>query len=792
MNFQNKKTMPRYSLVTLILTLAGVCAVAKSVYTMTVDREHCLDMKKLLVKEGRSLPAKRGNILSADGQILASSLPEYQIFIDYMSCESDSAMRAKDQHRRDSLLRKFADTVSLCMHELFPDIIPEKFKEHLLKGREKESRYWPVYVKEVTTLPLKRKQNRQITYIEYSKVKQLPFFSLKSSINYVKIDMRKRPFGSLAQRTVGYFKDTARYGLELSFDSILAGKPGKFHYQKVMNHKMPVVDVPAEDGCDIQTTLDVNMQQICEKALGDKLKEINAESGVCILMETATGDIKAMSSLSRRTDGSYHEDAALAVTDLYEPGSVFKPQSFLVAFDDGKIKMTDYVDVDGGIYNFGGSKMKDHNWRSGGYGRLTVPQIIGNSSNVGVSVLIDRHYSDNPRSFVDGLYRIGSAENLQIPIPGYQPPRIRRPGEGAYWSRTTLPWMSIGYETQITPINTLNFYNGIANNGRMVRPRLVKAVLRDGKVVKEYPVVVLREHMASAEAVQNVRECLEYVVTRGVGKAAGSKKFTVAGKTGTAQIWSGKGRTSLYFITFAGYFPADKPQYSCIVCIRKPAPASGGGMCGPVFRRVAESVMARNHMDDYSSARDTLHAAAPTLCSGDISATSRLFSQMGLRSGNAVEEGEGNVWGAADCEQGSVSFSRVEDASDRMPDVVGYGLRDAVCRLEEKGLKVKAHGVGKVISQDIKPGTDLKSFTTVTLTLGYEKGKASKTATAAKPKAEPATAAPQTEKKPGHAAGSDTVRKNNASAAHHKQPAAKKKQSSATAAVSQKNKKKKS
>lgn len=740
-NSQKSSTMHRYFIVVFVLSLAGVSALGKAIYTMTVERDRWMEMKGMLVKEDRPLPAKRGNILSADGQMLASSLPEYKVYVDFMSSERDSVRRARDQYRRDTLLDYYIDSACYYMHQIFPDINPEKLKKHLREGQKRKSRYWPVYVKEVTSLPLKRNENKQISYIEYSKMKEIPFFSLKSSINYVKIDMRRRPFGDLAQRTVGLFKDSARYGLELTFDSILAGKPGKFHYQKVLNHKMEVVDVPAEDGCDIQTTIDVNMQQICEQALGDKLKEINAVSGVCILMEVATGDIKAMTSLSRHADQTYHEDRALAVTDLYEPGSVFKPQSFLVAFDDGMIKMTDQVNVGNGIYKFGSRQMKDHNWRSGGYGTLTVPQIIGNSSNVGVSVLIDEHYADNPTKFVSGLHRIGSAEDLQIPIEGYEPPRIRFPGQGAYWSRTSLPWMSIGYETQITPINTINFYNGIANNGKLLRPRLVKAILKDGKVVKNFPVTVLREHMASDEAVQNIRYCLEYVVSKGVGKPAGSKMFSVAGKTGTAQVWTGKGKTNEYFVTFAGYFPADKPQYTCIVCIRKPAPASGGGQCGPVFRRVAESVMARTHMNEYAAASDTVNGFAPMEMPGEMVTTARLFDHLGIATGQSIADGNGCVWGTADCADNRAEFVVNKDVQDVVPDVKGYGLRDAVSRLEACGLRVKATGVGRVLSQSIAPGTGLQQNQTITLTLGYEKHKRKANHPAPKPAAaQPATA----------------------------------------------------
>lgn len=719
MNFQSEKTSKRYGCIVFLMILVALAALSKAIYTMTFDRERWIRMSELLVRQDRPLPAKRGNILAADGQILAASLPEYQIYVDFMSYERDEDQRAKDQKRRDALLNDTClDAACAGMHRIFPDIDPARLKAHLKEGRRLKSHYWPVYTSDVTRLPLRPGRNRLITYVEYSAVRQLPLFRVNSSVNFVKTDMRKRPFGDMACRTIGDFKDTARYGLELTFDSLLAGRPGRFHYQKVLNRKVPVVDEPAIDGCDVVTTLDVSMQQIVEQALGEKLKEINAVSGVCILMEVATGDVKAMSSLSRHEDGTYHEDRALAVTDLYEPGSVFKPQSFLVAFDDGMIKMTDAVNVGGGIYNFGERKMKDHNWRSGGYGVLTVPEIIGKSSNVGVSVLINEHYHDNPGKFVDGLYRIGSAEDLHFPLPGYMRPRIRRPGQGAYWSATTLPWMSIGYETQVTPINTLNFYNGIANNGRLLCPRLVKEVVRDGEVVKEYPVKVLREHMARPEAVKHIQECLEYVTTRGVGKAANSRYFPVAGKTGTAQIWGGSGRTSEYFITFAGYFPADKPRYSCIVCIRKPAPASGGGMCGPVFKRVAEAIMARNSMENYTAARDTTGQRSNFVCPGDLRATARLIASLGLPEPGRMSESNRPMWGTLQLQSGRVTMVPAQAVSECVPDVIGYGLRDAICRLEELGLRVKATGVGRVKAQSLPYGHTIRRGETITLTLG--------------------------------------------------------------------------
>ncbi len=762
MNFLSKKIMPRYFVITLLLSLAAVCVVGKAFYLMTAERERWIGVSQINVKQGRTLPAKRGNILAADGQGLAASLPEFYINLDYISMENDTAWsrdnrylkdttlakslhlvchevrqafpktdtvrlrerlladwRVKDQYRRDTVLFYYLDEICQGMHRIFPDIDPAALRKHLIAGRRERSRYWKVYVDDVTSLKLRKNENRRISYVDYSEVSKLPLFNLKSSANFEKVEMRRRPFGELAARTIGDFKDTARYGIEMTFDSVLAGTPGKYHFQKVMNRKVVQIDTPAVDGCDVMTTLDITIQEICEKALSDKLEELGAISGVCIVMEVATGDIKAMTGLSRHADGTYHEDTALPVTDIYEPGSVFKPMSFLVAFDDGKITMEDEVDVGGGVYNFGNRKMRDHNWRSGGYGVLTVPQIIQKSSNVGVSYLINKHYHDNPTAFVKGLERIGVKEDLKIPLPGYQKPRIRRPGEGAYWSSTTLPWMSIGYETQLAPINTLNFYNGIANNGRLLRPRLVKAILKDGQVVKEFPVTVLRKQMARPEAVSNIRTCLEEVVSIGLGKAGGSRYFPVAAKTGTAQIWTGAGRTSEYFISYAGYFPADKPLYSCIVCIRKTAPASGGGMCGPVFKRVAESIMARNHVTDYSQARDTTLYKKKVSLSGDIAATARLFKNLGVGCQTTASLGKAaTVWGKSSGNGTNFTLQATDEVVGHMPDVTGYGLRDALYRLESIGLRVVTEGVGTVSEQSIPPGQKVGPGQTVRLVLG--------------------------------------------------------------------------
>ena len=748
MKFQASKVMQRYGSVAFVFVVIAVLILGKAVYTMTAKKEYWKAVGERFVRENIPVQPTRGNILAAGGEVLASSLPEYKMYMDFMSWEKDDKRRDKDQRRRDSmLLHPMIDSICLGMHSIFPDIDPVAFAAHLREGRQKKQHHWELY-------------SRRITYIQYRQVKSLPWFRMsqgRSGFHVEEFKTRKNPYGRLAIRTVGDLykgKDSARTGLELSFDSVLRGTPGSAHRQKVLNRFLTIVDQPAENGCDVVTTLDVSMQDLCEKALNDKLVEIGANSGVCILMEVATGDIKAMTSLTRVSDGTYQEINADAVKNLYEPGSVFKPMSFLVGMDDGYIHMTDQVDVGCGVKEMYGRKMRDANWRSGGSGVVTVPQILQKSLNVGVSTLIDRYYHDDPRRFVEGIYRIGVAEDLKIPIPGYAKPRIRMPKPDlSNWSKTALPWMSIGYETQIPPITTVNFYNGIANNGKLLRPRLVKAIKRGDEVIKEYPVVVLREHMAKAEAVKNIQDCLESVVSLGLGKKAGSPYFHVSGKTGTAQVWTKSGFASQYLVSFAGYFPSEKPLYSCIVCIQKGAPASGGGMCAPVFKRVAESVMAQHRIDDYSHARDSLHTLKPLVNAGNLNAAQTVLNELGIEHESSLNfDNENIVWGLCNTTDRGLQLGEVKlPATNVVPDVRGYGLRDALFRLEKMGLKVRVHGVGQVSRQSLEPGHVFKRGEQIELLLGDPEAAPPASALADSLAANPTSTAPAPEE-PDHEA----------------------------------------
>mgnify|MGYP000253860667 FL=1 len=704
--YNTRRVLARYKFIGFLFGFFGLVILFKAAYLMTVDRDYWLAVNAKFESEYKPLPATRGNILSADGQLLATSLPEYRIFLDPMSWERDPVKREKDQKRRDSILTHCMDSIVNGMHQIIPDLDPQALRRRIIEGRRKKKHNIALY------------SQKRVTHLQLLELKKLPLFRLSvgmGGFRYEEFRRRKNPYGNLAARTVGKLRsdnDSALSGLELAFDTELSGRPGVCHREKVSNRYIDVVDTTAEDGCDVVTTLDVSMQDLTEKVLGDQLRHLNARAGMCILMEVATGDVKAISSLSRLSDGSYAEIEPRAVTNMMEPGSVFKPMSFMVAMDDGKITMNSTYDTGSGVKDIYGRKMRDADWRKGGNGVMTVPEIIKRSSNVGVSGLIDRAYGRDPDKFVEGLQRIGIMEDLHIPIPGYRVPRIRyKRDNAAKWYGTTLSWMSIGYETQVPPISTLTFYNGVANGGKLVQPRFVTEIRRNDEVIKEFPVVVLREKMCKDQTLRDIQTCLEGVIGKnsGTGKAAYSKYFRMAGKTGTAQIWSKHGFAANYLVSFAGYFPADRPKYSMIVCIEKTAPAYGGAHCGPVFKKIAETVMARDLNPDYRTARDSteqLHSL-PFMAAGNLNALNNVLTGIGMGHQGLPVTASGIVWGYNAGEDKRIILSQ-EAASQGMPSLIGYGLRDAVYRLERMGLRVKATGVGHVVRQSIAPGTKVQ------------------------------------------------------------------------------------
>lgn len=702
----NKKSiMTRYSLITLVMALTGVIIIIKAGITMFAERDYWQAVADRFKKENVIVKPNRGNIISSDGKLMASSLPEYQIYMDFQA----------GGEKKDTMMINHMDEICEGLHKIFPDKSAKEFKQHLLKGRKKKSRNYLIYPK-------------RVSYIQYKEAKRLPVFNLtkyKGGFHELAFNQRKQPFGSLATRTLGRVfaaKDSAVNGLELSFDSILKGRNGITHRQKVMNKYLNITDVPPVDGCDIITTIDVGMQDIAEKALVDKLKEIDANVGVALLMEVSTGEVKAIVNMTKCSDGVYREIKNNAISDMMEPGSVFKTAALMVGLEDGVISPDDGVDTGNGVMMMHGRPMKDHNWRRGGYQYLTLPQILMYSSNIGVSYLIDKHYFDNPDKFVDGIYRIGINQPLHLQIPGEGTPNIRRPKDGR-WSKTALAWMSIGYETQIPPMNVLTFYNAIANNGVMVRPKFVKAIVRNGEIQKEYPTEIMNPAICSPKTLKIIQDMLEMVVSKGLGKSAGSKQFHVSGKTGTAQVSQGaKGYKSgqvNYLLSFAGYFPSEIPQYSCMVAIQKSGTPASSGWSAQVFSKIAERVYAKNLTDNLANAIDSNSVVIPNVKAGDINKSKYILDALKIQNQPqfTLAKSDKPIWGSAQVSPNSVILSHRDILRDFVPSVIGMGVKDAVYLLESKGLRVNLSGVGKVHSQSISQGTLVRKGQTIGLIL---------------------------------------------------------------------------
>ena len=703
----------RYITIVVLMASLATCIIFRAGVIIVKEKKYWEAVGKRYIKENQTIYPNRGNIISADGKLMASSLPEYRLYVDFGHAKNT---KEKDVYKKDTLLMNNLAALCKGLHELFPDKSEMEFRKTIMKGRKAKSRHFLIYPK-------------KISYLDYQEVKRLPVFNQSPNLSGLHVEAfnrRKKPFGSLAMRTLGdMFPDMtkgAKNGLELTYDSILKGHTGIVHRQKVMNKYLSIIDKPAIDGNDIITTIDVGMQDIAEKALVDQLKNLEALSGTAVVMEVATGDVKANVNMTRGNDGNYYEMNSNAISDMLEPGSTFKTASIMVALEDGKITPDTEVDTGNGIMNMYGSKMRDHNWHRGGYGKIDVTRILEVSSNVGVSYLIDKHYKDNPQKFVDGLKRMSIDQPLHLQIPGEGKPNIKGPKE-RYFAKTTLPWMSIGYETQVPPINILTFYNAIANNGVMVRPKFVKAAVKDGEVVKEYPTEVINPKICSDHTLTQIREILRKVVAEGLAKPAGSKQFAVAGKTGTAQISQGAagykaGRVN-YLVSFCGYFPAEAPKYSCIVSIQKPGlPASGGLMAGSVFGKIAERVYAKDLRFDIRSAIDSTTNVIPPVKAGEMNEALLVLNDLKVPvqkqfAGQKKKE----QWGHTQAAPSAVILQDQEPASGTVPSVVGMGAKDAVYLLESKGLKVRLNGVGRVRNQSIASGSRIVKGQTIALTL---------------------------------------------------------------------------
>ena len=696
----------------LLLGLIAVGILLRTFDTAFVEKEKWEKVAESQKRPNRLILPGRGNIYSSDGKLMATSVPRYYTYIDF---RADGF--SVDTFRNSKV--NGVDSLSVYLSRKFKNRTPAGYKAHLLRGLNSKSRQYPVY-------------EGRASYIDLKEMKKFPFLRLsryKSGFYTKEMVQRQKPFGTLASRTIGdiYGEIEAggvtkgKNGLELQYDSLLRGEPGVSSVRRVGGGWTNVVEIEPVDGMDIRTTIDINIQDITEKSLVDMLKKIDAESGTAVVMEVATGEVKAITNMGRIREGAYAETKNHAVADEIEPGSTYKVASMMVALEDGICQPSDTVDVGKGIYMYKGARMTDHNMNKGGYGRISAEQAIWYSSNIGVAKIILKGYEKNPTKYVEGLYKLGLTIPLNLEIPGAGRAKIRMPNDTTlYWSKTTLPWMSFGYETQIPPIYTLTFFNAIANGGKMVRPMFTKEIMHNGKTVQSFSTEVLKSSICSDKTLEIIKDMLLGVVEKGTGKAVHSDIIRIAGKTGTAQIASGGVyRTSGHQVAFCGYFPADEPKYSCIVVIRRPRIGypSGGTMSGGVVKAIAEKVYA-SHMsfDVRDMERDSLAVILPAAKNGNLEALENVLDKLDV---NVNTDSLETKWVVAKREEGEEEL-HLRDLTIReglVPNVIGMGAKDAVFLLESAGLRVVLDGMGRVSAQSMGAGTRIAKGQSIRLTL---------------------------------------------------------------------------
>lgn len=724
----NEGIMGRYGLIVSILLLfAGliVFSAGKIIFSAEGKKWREVGEKETVIKDRVILP-NRGNIYTYDGKLLAAAEPLYGVYMDFWA----------NGIEKDTLF-KYVGDLSKALANKFPNRSAGQYRNVILSGwklREAEERRIKDYKARGVNkkVPLRSRYvriiNEDISYVDLKEIRTFPFFNQRSNKSGLVIqekNARKKPFGNLATRTIGsVYGDLEKggaSGLELKYDSLLRGVPGVKNRQKIQGKWMDVVEIPAQDGYDLITTLDADIQEITEKALREKLMETEAESGTTIVMEVKTGEIKAISNLDRTANGAYYEGNPNAFSYMNEPGSTFKTVTVMAALDDGVVTPTDSFYVGNGLFQYKGKWVRDHYWRQGrDRGYLTVAEGIEISSNVVISKIALKGYENTPEKYVDAIDRIGLRKPLKwdVPLNGIEGTSvIRYPDDkNNYWFKTTLPWMSFGYETQIPPIYMLMFYNGIANGGKMIKPFIAKSLVKNGKVIEQFEAEVVNSKMCKDITLMQIKEMLCGVIENGTGKVVKSDYFPIAGKTGTAQIASGGGYSG-YYVSFCGYFPADNPRYTCFVGIRRPKGIpSGGGQAGMVFKNIAEQIYTRNtRLSPENCKVDSTLSKMPPIKNGNKAKSEKIIRSLELKVMEKCDLDGGwvQIYNDSLCYQ----LKELTINEKLVPNVLGMGARDAVYLLEKAGMQVNLTGAGKVISQSFRPGSKVVRGTTISLVL---------------------------------------------------------------------------
>ncbi len=669
----------------LALVIAGVL-VFRMVQVQVIDGPKWLALAQEVSVQYRSVPAVRGNIYSDNGSLMATSLPHYIIAID----PTVASTALYDQH---------IDSLCWLLSQHFGDQGAQAYKRKIYQARRQGKRY----------LRLNRKK---IDHLEKKEVEQWPLFRsgrYRGGVVFERVNTRYKPFAYLGARTVGFVNERGQgAGLEYSFNRYLAGKDGKGLFQKMSGrHWKPVYDgteVRPEEGLDIETTIDINMQDVAQSSLLAALEEHDATYGCAVVMEVATGEIKAMSNLTKRKNGRYAEIYNYAVGGLTEPGSTFKLASVMALLEEAQLGLNDSITTGTGAHRFYDQVMRDY--KTGGFGTITLQDAFARSSNIAISKLTEQHFGLDPDRYLAHLANMGLTEPLDFQLTGEGEPDIPTP-EDTRWSGVTLPWMSIGYGLKLTPLQTLTFYNAVANGGMMVQPLLVKRIKEAGHTVKTFESEVLKEQICSEATLQKVRTLLERVVEEGTASSIREGYYHIAGKTGTAQKVVDGAYTKKYYTSFAGYFPADAPKYSCIIVIDHPkgVPQYGSDVAAPVFKEIADKIYATDLDLQVPLPKQFAQQerVLPVIQAGLRSDLQLICQELGIEQHTRAD----TEWTRAEHGGHRVIWTDNQAERGTMPDVSGMMLRDALYLLENQGLQVVYSGSGRVVEQSQEAGSKI-------------------------------------------------------------------------------------
>lgn len=664
--------------------LFAIGVTVKTGHIQMIEGEKWAKMGEQISFDYKRVKATRGNIYSDNGSLLATSLPFYKVAFD--------ATLPKEEVFKEGI-----DSLSFLLARFYKDKSSTDYKRMLQDARAAGKQY----------IILNRKQ---IDYQDKKTMGEWPIFRegrLGGGVIFEKMDVRYRPFSNLSRRTIGFVNENEKgAGLEFSFDDQLDGQDGYAYYQKIAGGIWkPIFDannVKAIDGLDIQTTLDINLQDVAETALHKAMMQHNADDGLVIVMEVETGEVKAVSNLSSDGNGGFYEKFNFATAGSFEPGSTFKLVTMIALLEDSDVELSDSIDTGNGEFTFYKSKVRDH--EEGGLGTITVRQAFEHSSNVAMAKLVDKNFGKRPQKFIDHVDRLKLNKPLGIQIAGEPMPKFKRPGERG-WSGISLPWMAYGYGIENTPLHTLTLYNAVANNGKMIKPIFVTEIRKADEIEEEFETETIVGKICSDKTLKKLKLMLEGVVQDGTAKNIKNSHYRIAGKTGTAQILENGKYTKKYITSFVGYFPAHAPKYSAMVLIKNPRGwyQYGSNVAAPVFKEIADNIYARDINLHFAMEKKRFSEPGvfPIIKAGNHEELSMLCNELGVSNHSLTEE----EWVRAAKNGSAVNWKKNTVGQGIVPDVSGMTFRDAIYLLEKSGLSVSYQGKGRVAEQSLLPGT---------------------------------------------------------------------------------------